>query len=247
MSIPSQTHNSSGIKAVHLERVTAYYGEVKVLDRITVALNKGDIAAIIGPNGSGKTTLVKVMVGLLTPQNGHVELFGKRPEELHGRIGYVPQRFSFDRSFPILVEEYLELARGPHTHKDALKEAIKEVGLRPSILQERVGNLSGGQLQRVLIAQAILNTPDILILDEPVTGIDVIGEVVFYEILAHLNKEHGTTIIMVSHDISRIANIVNQVICINRKLLCAGPPRTTLTAPKLKKLYGEHTRHHEHH
>ncbi|MDA1024742.1 MAG: metal ABC transporter ATP-binding protein, partial [bacterium] len=229
------------------ERITTYYGEEKVLDRISFSVKKGDVAAIIGPNGSGKTTLVKVIVGLITPQNGRVQLFGKKPQSLHGRIGYVPQRFTFDRHFPILVDEYLNLARAQRTNTKALQKAISEVGLQPSILHERIGTLSGGQLQRILIAQAILNTPDILILDEPSTGIDIVGEAVFYEILKHLNEEHGTTIIMVSHDVSRIANIVTKVICLNKKLICAGPPRQALTEKRLKELYGPHTNHHEHH
>jgi ABC-type Mn2+/Zn2+ transport system ATPase subunit len=191
---------------------------------------------------------MKAILGLLPVQAGQVFFRGKRLQEMDGGIGYVPQRFGFDRTFPITVSEFLELAcpkHCPHTH---LPDRLKEVGLTTSILRSRLGDLSGGQLQRVLIAYAIARNPAYLFLDEPSAGIDVAGEETFYEILKHLKETHGTTIILVSHDLSVVSDIVDNVICLNRKMLCFGPPARALTPKTLAALYGKSAlyEHHAH-
>ena len=148
---------------------------------------------------------------------------------MRAAIGYAPQRFAFDREFPITVREFLDLARRPHCPVGRIAEKINEVGLPRTILDRRLGTLSGGELQKILLAQAILNNPAILFLDEPSAGVDVAGEQTLYEIIAHLNREHHTTVIMVSHDLAVVARLVDRVICVNRQLLCYGSPKEALT------------------
>jgi zinc transport system ATP-binding protein len=140
----------------------------------------------------------------------------------------------------------MDLARHPHCPPSRIAEKLREVGLQPRMLDARLGSLSGGQLQRVLIAQAILNNPQILFLDEPSSGIDIAGEANFYELIEHLNVEHKTTILLVSHDVAMVSDIVDNVICVNKKLLCYGPPRDALTAKKVSELFGPHTHLYDH-
>lgn len=248
MPTPSPTTSNPPI-AVEAKGIRVTFEDHVVLEEISFAIPAGTMAAIIGPNGSGKTTLVKTLLGLIRPTAGTVEFFGHHLHESRGEIGYVPQRFTFEKTFPMTVAEFLNLNKHAHTPASASEEAIKEVGLTPLILEKALGTLSGGQLQRVLVASAILNHPSILFLDEPATGIDVAGEEALYDVLAHLNREHHTTILMVSHDIAMVSELVDTVICINKKLLCVGPPKSTLTNKRLSTLYGDtaHPYAHHHH
>lgn len=233
--------------AVRVDTLSVTLAGTVILDDVSFSVPRGSMTAIIGPNGSGKTTLLRSMLGLVEYQ-GSVRMFGGERSEMRHRIGYVPQRFEFDRSFPITVREFLNLARRHETPKEHIAHTIREVGLPVATLTKRVGTLSGGQLQRVLIAQAILNSPDILFLDEPSTGIDVAGEEAVMHVLDHLKETHGTTIVIVSHDLGMIAESVDQVVCINRRLICAGPPGKTMTPKHLSALYGGHAKpvHHGH-
>jgi ABC-type Mn2+/Zn2+ transport system ATPase subunit len=223
-----------------LERCTVGYGDVVVLDDISSDIPQGKITAIIGPNGSGKTTLLRAVLGLIPLKGGKISVFGRELREVRNLISYVPQRFNFDKGFPITVREFLELARVASCPTGKIEEVINEVGLAPAVLGAQLGSLSGGQLQRVLIAQAILNEPQLLVLDEPATGIDMIGEATFYRILKHLNAEHGTTVLIVSHDITIVSGTVDNVLCVNRTLLCSGPPLETLSDEVLTKVFGRH-------
>jgi zinc transport system ATP-binding protein len=245
MSPHSKITNESAV-AVFAENLTVKYGEHAVVDNVSFSLNQGEVAAIVGPNGSGKTTLMKALLGLV-PFSGEALILGEHFHEVRYRIGYVPQRFTFDRDFPITVEEFLALALGRRCSHSRVSTVIKEVGLTPLVLHKRLGNLSGGQLQRVLIAQAILNDPAILFLDEPSTGVDVAGETAVHDVIEHLNKEHHTTILIVSHDISMISCLADQVLCLNKKLLCFGPPKKALTQRSLEDLFGSHHLLYEHH
>lgn len=233
--------------AISVERLSVTYDSEPVFEGVSFEIPKGHIAAVLGPNGSGKTTLIRTILGLVKKDSGDVRIFGKHLHENRGRIAYVPQKFEFDKQFPMTVHEFMNLVRHKGSDQNLIKEKIKEVGLTNNILNKRIGALSGGQLQRVLIAQAILNNPDILILDEPSTGIDVVGEIAFVKILKHLKKQHGTTILLVSHDIAMVLKLVDTVICINKKLICAGPPKSALTERKLTDLYGGDTHLYEHH
>lgn len=231
--------------AVCVDRVSVRMNSVIVLDDVSFDIPRGSMTAIIGPNGSGKTTLLKTMLGLV-PHQGTVRLLGGTLRAVHTKIGYVPQRFDFDRTFPMTVEEFLAMYRRPGA--STAQDVLREVGLTHIILNKKLGLLSGGQLQRVLIAQAIINNPELLLLDEPSTGIDVAGEAAVYDVLRHLKETHGTTIVIVSHDLAMISDVVDHVIAINRRVICVGTPEKALTPKRLTELYGEHARsfHHDH-
>jgi len=234
---------------IQVKNLSVAFGHQTILSHVSFNVQHGEIAAVIGPNGSGKTTLIRAILGLISSE-GEVLIENEHPSHIRAHVGYVPQRFRFDPDFPITVKEYLDLPR-PHVHKKEYSQKLKEVGLEASILHKPLGSLSGGQLQRVLIAQATIHHPSLLILDEPSTGIDIVGEEQFYDLLKEQRDQHGTTIILVSHDIAVISSIVDQVICVNKKLICFGPPKQALTQEKLSELYGKKDAalysHHQHH
>lgn len=242
MSKPlSQTND---VPAIAVKDLSVQQGTVTLLSSVTFEIAVGEIAAVIGPNGSGKTTLLRAMLGLISVR-GQILFHGEPLTHVRKQIGYLPQRFSFDRDFPITVHEFLRLTSNGKIPSAHMHEKLEEVGLSKTILEKRLGLLSGGQLQRVLIAQATLHRPTILILDEPSTGIDIAGEQQFYDLIQQQRAHYGTTILFVSHDIAVISHVVDQVICINKKLICFGPPKTALTEEKLSELYFHHR--HSHH
>ncbi|HLC91324.1 MAG TPA: metal ABC transporter ATP-binding protein [Candidatus Nanoarchaeia archaeon] len=205
------------------------YGENTILEDINVEIVEHDFIALIGPNGSGKTTLVKVLLGLLQPTSG--EIFLSIPKE---KIGYVPQRYTIDKTFPGTVEEILITKEG---------EAIKQTGIK-DLLKKKFISLSGGQQQRVLIALALQGSPKLLILDEPTAGVDVQAQQAFYALLKQLNKK-GITIILVTHEVGVLSSLVKKVLCINHRICCMGHPQDM---PKLlKQMYGQHFIHHHEH
>jgi len=204
------------------------------LDRVSFDVPKGGLAAVIGPNGSGKTTLFKALLGLI-PYQGTIKVFDKPVKEILDRVAYVPQYFDFDRTLPITVQEFLSFnhPRQPKQSKEICHET-KVGALKPKL----IGQLSGGQLQRVLIANALMRQPKLLLLDEPAAGIDIEGSKAFYDLVGHVNKEHGVTVVMISHEINMVYHFADQIICLNRDLVCNGPPHEALTKDVMAKLYG---------
>jgi zinc transport system ATP-binding protein len=247
----SSKKNSNNIPAISVDKVTVSYGPVAVVDNVSFDIEQGSITAVIGPNGSGKTTLLRAILGLVPIQDGEIRIMGKHLHTMRQMIGYMPQRFDFDHNFPITVREFLDLARRlrcqRHIPPSRIVDKIKEVGLPKEVLDKHLGELSGGQLQRVLLAQGIINDPAILFLDEPSSGVDIAGEATLYTIIEHLNREHNTTVVMVSHDIGMISHVVDTVVCINRKMLCFGSPKTALSAHNLEEVFGGHTSPYDHH
>lgn len=212
-----------------------------VLEDVTADINMDEVVAIIGPNGAGKSTLLKAMLGLL-PYTGEISVLGKKPSDVLHEIGYVPQRFAFEKNFPLTVGEFLHLSSND---QKAIDLALDETEMK-SFYNQSIGTLSGGQLQRVLIARAIMNNPKLLFFDEPTSGIDLEGEKDFYEIIKHQNKEHGATVIMISHEVNIVYAHATQVICLNKSLTCMGTPKETLTKEVLEQLYGSDTAVREH-
>lgn len=207
-----------------------------VIEDVSFSVPENSMTMLIGPNGSGKTTLLKLMLGLLEPSRGDVEIYGQSPRDNRGIIGYVPQKLSFDHTFPITVEEFLQFSnRGS---KDGIFEMLESLDIK-NLLFSRIGELSGGQLQRVLIARSLLGKPKILFLDEPVSGIDVGGEQNFYELIKEIQEQHKVTVVMVSHEVHLVAKMADQVICINKKMLCSGEPSEALTPDVVEKLYSK--------
>ena len=221
---------------IEVKDLTVRFNGTLALDRVSFAIEKKAIIAVIGPNGSGKTTLLKAILGLV-PYEGEVRLFSLPLRQVLPQIGYVPQRFAFDSSFPLTVEEFINLTcRTPE--KLPVHGVLDEVGMT-EFKGKLIGELSGGQLQRVLLAHALLHRPRILFLDEATSGIDIEGQSDFYSTIQRLNREHGVTVMMVSHEISMVYKFTDRIICLNRDLVSHGETRTALTAEVLKKLYGD--------
>lgn len=203
----------------------SYNGE-NVLEDITFSLNRGDFLGIIGPNGSGKSTLLKLITGLLKPNRGEIKLYTNR-------ISYIPQKItSMSYNFPAIVEEIVSLGilhkrligRISKDDYELIERALDKVGML-DFKDKKLSQLSGGQQQRVHIARAIVGNPELLVLDEPTTGVDVVNQTKFYELLGYLNKEMKITIIIVSHDISTIAKEVTTMAYLDRRLQFIGNPR----------------------
>jgi zinc transport system ATP-binding protein len=209
--------------------LTFSYDGTPVLLDVDLTIREGDFLAIIGPNGSGKTTLVKVLLGLLRPSAGRVEIMGQTLDDFQAwrTIGYVPQKAThFDPLFPASVEEVVGMALlsnsqilGPARgrNKGTVVRALSQVGMDP-FRTWRIGRLSGGQQQRVFIARALVTGPRVLFLDEPTTGVDGETQGRFYDMLERLNKDEGITIVLVTHDIGIVNRHVNQVACLNQRL-----------------------------
>lgn len=238
---------------VELQNVNAGYNADIVLENINLTIPKGDFLGIIGPNGSGKTTLLKIMLGLITPKSGTVSLFGKNSSEFRDwqKIGYVPQKAGSNlMRFPITVWETVSLGRltskrwldfeKPRDTR-AIEEALDAVGMTPH-KHRLLGELSGGQAQRVFIAKALASRPELLVLDEPTVGIDTDSQEKFYELLKTLNHDMNLTLILVSHDIDVVAHEVKTIACINHTIVSHGKPKDVLKGDFMKKLYGEHLR-----
>lgn len=233
-----QSNKRSNRKYIlEVKDLSVYYGDFAAVKNVGFKLEEGEIMAIIGPNGSGKSTLLKAILGLVE-HTGKVRLFGKNMREVLGRIGYVPQRFSFDETFPLTVSEFLELSQLGNKNNARRKQVLEEVEME-KFGDKLIGELSGGQLQRVLIARALLNDPEIIFLDEATAGIDMEGEKNFYEIIRHLNQKHGMTIVLISHEINMVYKFATQVVCLNKDLICFGETKEAITEEVMKKLYGE--------
>jgi len=222
-----------------VKNLTYKFDDFIALDNINFVIEQGAMTAIIGPNGSGKTTLLKNIIGIYEPTVGSVKIFDKQSNQVIKRIGYVPQKFEFDRDIPITVYEFMALEKcGEAKHNQTnIHRALREVGLN-DIEKNKLGELSGGQFQRVMIAKALLHEKEILIFDEPSTGIDIVGEQTIYDLIKKINKERGTTCLIVSHELNIVNKYANKVICLNKKMICSGTPETVITPENLKQLYG---------
>ena len=217
------------------------HGSVSVLEDVSLRVERGEVLSILGPNGGGKTTLLKIILGLLQPDSGSVRVLGQAPERARGRVGYVPQGHGFDGEFPIRVIDVALMGRmrgrviGRPTPSDreAAHAALERVEMAP-LAERAIGALSGGQLQRVLIARALAQDPEILLLDEPTASLDErVGRSV-WELFEPLSRE--MTIVLVSHDIGAISRYVKRVACLNRVLHAHESGR--LTSDMLELVYG---------
>lgn len=220
----------------------------KILENITFQIRRGELAGIIGPNGAGKTTLLRLLLGLVKPTSGRALIFGVPPEKLgklREKIGYMPQRPHFDRLFPLSVLDVVAMggftrsflgkpfARG---QREKARLSLEKVGLL-FLENKPFADLSGGQQQRAFLARALLKDPEILLLDEPNTGLDLPTQQRFFSLLEELRKSQGITVMMVSHDLPAIARYADRLICINRTLRSLGPPSEVLDSPALEQAY----------
>jgi len=210
---------------VSVENLSFGYGSSLSIENISFNVSEGDFLGIIGPNGAGKTTLFRCILGVLGNYAGSIRLFGqdiKSNKGLLKRVGYIPQKRTIEQEFPVTVQEAVSFGLiGLRNSSNTVLSAITDVGL-DELKNKRIGDLSGGQLQRVLIAKALVSNPDLLILDEPTTAIDKESEKKFYSILRELNEDRKKTIILSSHDLDAIKKLSNKIACVNKRLFFHG-------------------------
>ena len=200
-----------------------------ILHDIDVAVAAGEVVTLIGPNGAGKTTLVRVLLGLLAQSVGTVR------RDRDASIGYVPQRVQFDPTLPLTVARLMTLtSRRP---SEAVAEALEETAVR-HLLAARVSDLSSGELQRVLLARALLRLPNLLVLDEPVQGVDYTGEAELYELIGGIVDRRGCGVLMVSHDLHIVMAATDRVVCLNHHVCCTGAPREVVGHDEFRRLFG---------
>ena len=239
---------------IDIQALNFSHGSVPTLSGIDLQVTDGEFLGIVGPNAGGKSTLLKLILGLLQPQSGTVKVLGRTPSAASKLLGYVPQYPSFPRDFPITVEQVVQLGRlgqgqrssrwqslwpgrVSNTDRTAVKRALDEVEAG-SIAKRQIGSLSGGQLQRVLLARALVGDPRILILDEPTANIDQRLEGEIFDLLKAINAR--MTILVVSHDVAFISRYVSRVACVNRTLVCH--QTEAVDSEVIQELYGKDVR-----
>jgi len=239
------------LKVVEINNLTVQYPDVKALDDVSLVVNQGDFLGIIGPNGAGKSTLFASMLGLNTKYKGTVKFFDediKKSKNYLKELGYVPQKPIFEKNFPVTVTDVVRMGLRKESDENKIDEILQQLWIH-ELRDRRIGELSGGQQQRVFIAKALVNNPKILILDEPVTGIDQQSIDLFYSILRELNSKQKITIIWSSHDLDAVNKLANHVACLNRTLFFHGESETFFSDDELVKQYSEasmqeHMHHH---
>lgn len=248
MPVPVSTPRQPIIRFDHAS--FGFPGVIALKD-LTLAIGAGEFVGVIGPNGSGKTTLCKAVLGLMAPLEGHLHIFDCACDELRchhrAKIGYLPQKGAVDRNFPVTVLETVMMGRygalglfkRPTTaDRRIAMEALTHVGMERHT-DTALGHLSGGQQQRVFIARALAQQPDVLLLDEPTTGLDITTQHNVIELVAHLHQELGLTVLLVTHDINMIRARVDRLILLKTRLYAAGPPADVLKAEILREVYGK--------
>jgi zinc transport system ATP-binding protein len=214
----------SGVPAIAIEHLSFAYDGPLVLQDVSFGIAERDFVSVVGPNGGGKTTLLKLILGLLKPTRGVVRVFGRLPQEVRRRIGYVPQHAQFDPQFPASARDVVLMGRlgicpwlGParRADRDAAAAALAEVGLS-EYSRRPLAALSGGQRQRALIARALASEPALLLLDEPTANLDLAVQGDFFELLHRLNER--LTVLLVSHDVGFVSQHVNTVVCVHRSV-----------------------------
>ena len=230
---PTNRDNEIVLKVSHLN-VTI--DNEKVIEGLSFSVKQGDILTILGPNGAGKTVLLRTLLGLL-PYEGAIAW------KKNVRIGYVPQRLPYIKDIPMSVEDFFTLKKIPGT---GLRELLRSVGLSGEFAQKGIGELSSGQFQRVLIAWGLAGGPQVLLFDEPTTGIDITGEETIYNLLARLREEKKLTMLLVTHDLAVVYKFSSNVLCMNKQRVCYGPPHAVLTPESMERLYGAEVKFYQH-
>ncbi|WP_233879221.1 metal ABC transporter ATP-binding protein [Virgibacillus halodenitrificans] len=236
---------------VSMNNISYAYERKNVLENVNLEIPKGSFMGLVGPNGGGKTTLIKIILGLIKPDSGNIQLLGKNIDTFRdwNKIGFVSQKANaFNKGFPATVFEvvsmgltakigYLKFFKAKHKQK--ILEAIEQVGMLEFAYQN-IGNLSGGQQQRIFIARSLVNESELLILDEPTVGVDAENVKRFYELLHRLNREQNITLLLVTHDTGTMTEHATDIVCLNRTLHFHGDPQTytSLSEKDLSTIYG---------
>jgi zinc transport system ATP-binding protein len=222
---------------ITLKKVNKAFAERPVLQNISMQLMQGEITTLIGPNGAGKSTLVRLILGLIKPDSGSLT---PAPQL---NIGYMPQKINIDPSLPISTCRFLQLANTSHK---ACHEALEMVGIS-HLAKSPIQTLSGGELQRALLARAILRKPNFLVLDEPVQGVDITGQNALYKMIGDLSKSLNCGVLMVSHDLHLVMSATDKVICLNQHICCQGRPEQVTQDPAYIDIFGQTTAIYSHH
>ena len=214
---------------IEVQNLCVRYGNKEVLRNVNLSLSKNEIVTIVGPNGSGKTTLFKSIIGSTPISSGKVLI---RPNL---KIGYVPQVLNIDRSLPLTVERFLSLENRRHKREALSAQQVLDSN---DLLFKQISTLSAGQLQRVLLARALVNKPDVLLLDEATRGLDQPGSAAFYRKIEEIRNTTGCAILMISHDLHVVMSASNRVICLNGHICCQGEPQSVASSPEYKAMFG---------
>tara|TARA_R110001592_G_scaffold218949_1_gene473017 strand:- start:1034 stop:1783 length:750 start_codon:yes stop_codon:yes gene_type:complete len=242
------------VTAIEAHDITVGFGEVTALQGVSFSISEGSFTAIIGPNGAGKSTLLKVLLGLLPPDRGAVSMLGKHAEALaRGVVAYVPQKKTFAGQFPATVLELVVSGiigawpwRIPALHRKRAMDVMERTGVS-RLADQSIQSLSGGELQRVFLARSLVNTPRILLLDEPAAGMDIRGEAAMYHILCDYQEESGATVMMITHDWEGARCHADQVLLLDRSVVAFGPAQSVASEERLLALFGHRGHVHETH
>jgi len=208
----------------------------EILKDLSFEVKEGEVLVILGPNGAGKTVLLKTLLGIL-PYKGKIEW------QKGIKIGYVPQRLPFIKDIPMAVKEFFDLK---NVSKKESEEILKSIGLGEDILKKKIGDLSSGQFQRILVGWALASNPQVLLFDEPMTGIDIGGQESVYNLLEKLKKERDLTILFVTHELSIVYKLADKVLCLSKRMLCHGLPKEILTPERISELYSGEIKFYQH-
>jgi zinc transport system ATP-binding protein len=207
-----------------------------IIENLSFKVKRGNVLTILGPNGAGKSVLLKTLLGLV-PYKGEIE-WAKTI-----KIGYVPQRLPFIKDIPLNIKDFFNFKESPERETETI---LNSMGFQENFFRRKIGDLSSGQFQRVLIAWGLVGNPQVLLFDEPTTGVDISAEETIYNLLVKLKGERDLTILLVTHDLSVVYKFSTDVICLNRQPICYGPPQEVLTPESLQRLYGGEVKYYKH-
>ncbi len=228
-----------------LENIGLKIAGQQIIDRISLHLNKGEITTLIGPNGGGKTSIARILLGVLRPTSGTIT------KNSNIKIGYMPQKIEVERTIPMTVENFLTLSTHKIIFDDHIRSLISRLKLE-NILQKQIHDLSGGQMQKILFLRAIINKPDLLVLDEPTQYMDIGATEEFYQIIDEIRKAQHCAILLISHDLHMVMQKTDFVFCVNHHVCCHGSPESINQHPEYLSLFGNksalgiYQHHHDH-